>query len=185
MEVKNLENLYTDGLRDLYSAETQLVDALPKIAQSINETKLQGAIENHLKVTKKQVERLEKIFDELGESPKGHECMGMKGLLEEGKELMKNVEAGPVLDAALIGAAQKVEHYEIAGYGTMRNYAYLLGHENHAKLLQETLDEEGAADKELTRLAEGMVNEMAAEQDGAKGSAAGRGASKKSSAKKK
>src|ERR1051325_5060450 len=110
MEVKNLDSLYIDGLRDLYSAEEQLVEALPKVAKAISIDKLRTAVENHHKVTKGHVERLQKIFDDLGEDPKGHTCAAMKGILKEGDELMREVESGPVLDAALIGAAQKVEH---------------------------------------------------------------------------
>lgn len=186
MEVKSLDKLYVDGLRDLYSAEKQLVKALPKIAKAATTTKLKSAVEKHLEVTKGQVDRLEKIFTELDESPEGHECVAMKGLIEEGDELMKEVEPGPVLDAAIIGAAQKVEHYEIAGYGTSRTFAELLGKPKHARLLQQTLDEEGETDKELTRLAEGLVNEKAAEKNGSKGSAArgnGKAAIKKAPAK--
>lgn len=172
MEVKSLDKLYVDGLRDLYSAEKQLVKALPKIANAATTTKLKDAVEDHLKVTKGHVDRLEKIFTDLDESPHGHECVAMKGLIEEGDELLKEVEPGPVLDAAIIGAAQKVEHYEIAGYGTSRTFAELLGRSEHAELLQQTLDEEGETDKELTRLAEGLVNEKAAEKNGNESSAA-------------
>ena len=162
MEVRNLDSLYIDGLRDLYSAEEQLVEALPKVAKAISIDKLRTAVENHHKVTKGHVERLQKIFDDLGEDPKGHTCAAMKGILKEGDELMREVESGPVLDAALIGAAQKVEHYEMAGYGTSRTFAEMLGHKEHVDLLQRTLDEEGATDKELTKLAEDLVNERAA-----------------------
>lgn len=163
MEVKNLDGLYVDGLRDLYSAEEQLVAALPKVAEAVSIDKLRKAIENHLETTKTHIDRLEKIFEGLGESPKGHTCVAMKGLIKEGSELMESVEEGPVRDAALIGAAQKVEHYEISGYGTSRTFAQLLGYDDHAEILQKTLDEEGATDKELTKLAEQLVNEKAAE----------------------
>jgi ferritin-like metal-binding protein YciE len=162
MEVKNLDSLYIDGLRDLYSAEEQLVEALPKVAKAVSIDKLRTAVENHHKVTQGHVQRLQKIFSDLGEDPKGHTCVAMKGILKEGEELMRNVENGPVLDAALIGAAQKVEHYEMAGYGTSRTFAEMLGHTEHADLLQKTLNEEGETDKELTKLAEDLVNERAA-----------------------
>ena len=172
MEVKDFDSLYVEGLRDLYSAEKQLIKALPKMAKAATTAKLKTAVEKHLEVTKGQVERLDTIFSDLKESPEGHECKAMKGLIEEGDELMKEVESGPVLDAALIGAAQKVEHYEMAGYGTSRTFAELLGKTKHVKLLQLTLDEEGDTDRELTRLAEGLVNEKAAEKNGKKSSAA-------------
>ena len=162
MEVKNLDSLYVDGLRDLYSAESQLVETLPKVAKAVSIDKLRTAIEKHHQVTKGHVERLEQIFKDLGEDPKGHTCVAMKGILKEGSELMEQVKSGPVLDAALIGAAQKVEHYEMAGYGTSRSFAEMLGHKNHVDLLQQTLDEEGETDKELTKLAEDLVNEKAA-----------------------
>jgi ferritin-like metal-binding protein YciE len=173
MEVKNLEGLYVDGLRDLYSAEKQLVATLPKVANAASTPELKEAVENHLDVTKNHVDRLEKIFDDLGESPSGHKCVAMEGLLKEGAEFMETVEKGPVLDAALIGAAQKVEHYEISGYGTSRTFAQLLGHKEHAEILQNTLDEEGATDKELTKLAEELVNERAAEQSGKQAAGSG------------
>ena len=166
MEVKNLDSLYIENLRDLYSAETQLVETLTKVAKAVSIDKLKKAIESHLEVTKVHVDRLEQIFDKLGESPKGHTCAAMKGLLKEGAELIETVEEGPVRDAALIGAAQKVEHYEISGYGTSRTFAQLLGYDDHAEILQSTLDEEGATDKELTKLAEQIVNEKAAKPNG-------------------
>jgi ferritin-like metal-binding protein YciE len=178
MEVKNLEQLYTDTLRDLFNAENQITEALPKLVQATSSQKLEKAFRNHLKVTEKQIERLQAIFDDLGESPEGHECKAMQGLVEEGEEILEKVEKGPVLDAALIGAAQKVEHYEIASYGTARTFATMLGFREHASKLQATLDEEGEADKELTQIAEEFVNEQAAEADGQSKTDSRRSASK-------
>ena len=165
--------MYTDGLRDLYSAETQLTKALPKIAEAVESPKLQAAVKDHLEVTKNQKQRLETIFEDLGEKPSGHVCKAMQGLIEEGSELIDKVEAGPVRDAALIGAAQKVEHYEIAGYGTMCAFAKLLGLDEHAELLNQTLEEESETDEKLTSLAEGGVNEKAASKESRAGATAG------------
>lgn len=161
MSVKNFDDLYIEELRDLYSAETQLVKALPKVAKSATDPKLQKAVEEHLEQTKGQVERLEQIFESLGEKPTGHTCKAMEGLIEEADEIMKEVEKGPLLDAALIGAAQKVEHYEIAGYGTARTFAEMLGQSEHIELLQETLDEEKTTDENLTTLATSKINAKA------------------------
>lgn len=165
MEVKTLDDLYVESLQDLYSAESQLIEALPKIAEAVETEELRDAVLEHLEQTKEQANRLEMILRDLGEDPGGTECKAMKGLLEEGKELMKTVEKGPVCDAALIGAAQKVEHYEIAGYGTARTFASLLGRDEDVEALQMTLDEEAQADSTLTDLAEGIVNDQAAEAD--------------------
>jgi ferritin-like metal-binding protein YciE len=161
MALDSLHNLYVDELKDLYSAENQLVKALPKMAKAASSPKLKSAIKEHLEVTKGQVGRLEQIFTKLGVSPKGKKCKAMEGLIEEGKEVMEEHGEPSVIDAALIGAAQRVEHYEMAGYGCVRTFANLLGYEQAAKLLQKTLDEEGEADKALTELAETVINVQA------------------------
>ncbi|HEV8578811.1 MAG TPA: ferritin-like domain-containing protein [Thermoanaerobaculia bacterium] len=162
MEMDSLSKLYVENLKDLYSAEKQILQALPKMVKKATNEQLKSALQEHLQVTEKQVERLDRIFEGLGKSPRGKKCKGMEGLIEEGKEAMQEDMEADVLDAALIGAAQKVEHYEIAGYGTVRTYAELLGEKQAAKLLQETLDEEGEADKKLTKIAESAVNVEAA-----------------------
>lgn len=166
MELNTLRDLYIDELKDLWSAEKQLVKALPKMAKAANDPELVKAFQTHLRQTERQVQRLEQIFEELGESPRGKKCVGMEGLIEEGSELIKEKPDDEVLDAGLISKAQHVEHYEIAGYGTVRTYAQLLGYDRQAQLLQETLDEEGEADKLLTQLAEGSINIEAATAEG-------------------
>ncbi len=163
MQMETLQDLYIDQLRDLYNAEHQLVKALPKMARAANSDKLRSAFEEHLEETKGHVERLEQVFEKLGVSPKGKKCKAMQGLIEEGKEMMEEDATPQVIDAGLIAAAQRVEHYEMAGYGTVRTFATLLGQSDSADLLQETLDEEGAADKKLTDLAESAIN-MGAKQ---------------------
>jgi ferritin-like metal-binding protein YciE len=139
-----------------------LVKALPKMAKAASHPELAKAFTTHLRQTEQQVKRLEQIFDELGESPRGKKCIGMEGLIEEGQELLKEKPDPNVLDAGLISKAQHVEHYEIAGYGTVRTYAELLGETRQAQLLQQTLDEEGETDKLLTQLAESSINMEAA-----------------------
>jgi ferritin-like metal-binding protein YciE len=158
MEIDSLNKLYVEELKDLYSAEKQILQALPKMIKKTSNKQLAKAFEEHLRVTETHVERLDRIFEGLGKSPRGKKCKGMEGLLEEGKEMMQEDMEPDVLDAALIAAAQRVEHYEMAGYGTVRTYARLLGENQAAKLLQQTLDEEGEADKKLTALAESTVN---------------------------
>ena len=165
MALKSLHDLYVNELKDLYSAENQLVKALPKMAKAANSPELRTAIEEHLEVTKGQVQRLETIFKELEASPKGKKCKAMEGLIEEGKELLEEEAAPGVLDAGIIAAAQRVEHYEIAGYGCVRTFANILGYDEAAGLLQETLDEEADADKKLTELAESVIN-LDAEEEG-------------------
>lgn len=165
MPLESLRDLYVDELKDIYSAENQILKALPRMAKKAGSDELRQAFEDHLKQTEGHVQRLEQIFENLGERAKGKKCMGMQGLIEEGKEIMQEEAELHVMDAALIGAAQKVEHYEIAAYGTARTHAELLGHHDAAKLLQRTLDEEGDADKLLTQIAESIVNERAAEQE--------------------
>ena len=153
-----LEDLYTDLLKDLYSAEKQLVKALPKLAKNAQSPDLQRAFQEHLKQTEVHVERIERIFSDLDGSPRGKKCVGMEGLVEEGNELLKEKTEPEVLDAGLIAAAQKVEHYEIASYGTARAWAERLGYNQAARLLQQTLDEESTANEKLTRIAESHVN---------------------------
>lgn len=158
MKLKTLDDLLTDMLKDIYSAEGQLVKALPKMAKAAESDELRQAFTDHLEETRGQVSRLDEIFKHLEASPRGKKCKAMEGLIEEGKELIEEDAEPTVKDAGLIGAAQKVEHYEIAAYGTARAIAELLGYDEIARLLQETLDEEGAADKKLTDLAESVIN---------------------------
>jgi ferritin-like metal-binding protein YciE len=153
-----LEDLYMDLLKDLYSAEKQLVKALPKLAKAAQAPDLQRAFQEHLRQTEGQVERIERVFSDLDGSPRGKKCVGMEGLIEEGNELLKEDAEPEVLDAGLIAAAQKVEHYEIASYGTARAWAERLGYDQAAGLLQETLDEESMANEKLTQIAESHVN---------------------------
>jgi ferritin-like metal-binding protein YciE len=161
MKLESLKDLYLEQLKDLYSAETQLVDALPRMAEAATARDLRQAFNEHLRQTQEQVRRLERIFQDLGENPKGHTCEGMKGLVKEGEEMIKMRGEPAVLDAGLIAAAQRVEHYEIAGYGTVRTYAELLGRDEHVSLLERTLQEEEDTDERLTQLAESHVNEEA------------------------
>ncbi len=154
--MKSLHDLFVQELRDLYSAESQLVKALPKMARAASAPELKAAFQEHLEQTRGQVERLERVFEELGVRAKGKKCKAMEGLIEEGKELLEEDAEPAVLDAGLICAAQKVEHYEIAGYGTVRTWARQLGFEKAADLLQETLDEESATDEKLTQIAESL-----------------------------
>jgi ferritin-like metal-binding protein YciE len=162
MEMNSLQDLFVEDLKDLYSAENQLLKALPKMAKAATSPDLKAAFQTHTKETEGHVKRLEQIFEELDESPKGKKCKAMEGLIEEGKELMEEDAEPEVLDAGLIGAAQKVEHYEIAGYGTVRTYAEMLGNDDAARLLQQTLDEEGMTDKKLNKLAMQCINLEAA-----------------------
>ncbi len=159
---EGLRELYIDELKDLYNAENQLLKALPKMAKAASSDELRQGFEEHLEQTKGQVQRLEQIFQKLGESPKGKKCKGMEGLIEEGSEVIEEDFDGAVKDAALIGAAQRVEHYEIAGYGTVRSIAETLGEDNHVSLLEETLEEEKETDEKLTQLAE-QINKEASQ----------------------
>jgi ferritin-like metal-binding protein YciE len=163
MKLYSLEDLFVDQLKDLYSAENQILKALPKMAKTASATELQEAFQEHLEQTHGHVERLERIFERLDVSPRGKKCKAVEGLIEEGKELMREDADPNVLDAALIAAAQRVEHYEIAGYGCARTFAHLLEDEESARLLQATLDEEGETDKKLTHLAESAINVRAVE----------------------
>jgi len=166
MKLNSLENLFVHELKDLLSAEKQLVKALPKMAKGASSEVLRAAIEEHLEQTKGQVERLEKVFTLIDKAPRAEHCKAMEGLIEEGSELLEEEGEDAVKDAALIGAAQKVEHYEISGYGTARTLAELLGLKEGAKLLQETLDEEKETDEKLTELAMSEVNPQAHAADG-------------------
>src|SRR5215510_1982016 len=150
MELSSLEDLFVDELKDLYSAETQLLKAIPKMAKAAKSRELKAGFEKHLKQTEGHVDRLETIFEELEASPKGKKCKAMEGLIEEGAEVIEEDMAPDVKDAALIAAAQRVEHYEIAGYGCVRTYAKLLGEMDARDLLQQTLDEEAETDQKLT-----------------------------------
>jgi ferritin-like metal-binding protein YciE len=156
MEMESLKDLFIDELKDLYSAENQILKALPKMNKNTTSKELKSGFEQHLKETQVHVERLEKIFAELDESPRGKKCKGMEGVIADGKELMEEDAEAEVMDAGLIGAAQHVEHYEIAGYGCVRTYAELMGETEFANLLQKTLDEEKATDEKLTQLAENI-----------------------------
>jgi ferritin-like metal-binding protein YciE len=157
----SLKDLFIDELRDIYHAEGQLVKALPKMAKTVNNADLRAAIEQHLEETKGQVERLDRVFEGIGEKARGKKCEGMAGLIEEGKEWMDEEADADVLDAGIIAAAQKVEHYEIASYGCLCTWARQLDLEEAADLLHQNLEEEKAADTKLTELAEGQINAQA------------------------
>jgi ferritin-like metal-binding protein YciE len=157
-EKEPLTKLYIEQLQDLYSAEEQILEALPKMIENTKHPELKKGFQQHFQQTEQQKHRLEQIFQELGEEPGGHFCKGMEGLLKEGDEALKEFKDSDVLDAALIAAAQRVEHYEMAGYGCARTYAHMLALPEQAAQLQRTLDEEGETDKKLTDLAESVVN---------------------------
>ena len=163
MTKNSLNELYVDELKDLFSAENQLVKALPKMAKAASSEELRQGFEDHLEQTKEHVARLEQIFESIGESAKGKKCLGMEGLVKEGAEIMDEDFDSDVMDAALISAAQRVEHYEIAAYGTVRDYAELLNQQEQASLLQETLDEEKETDRRLTELSK-KINAQATEK---------------------
>ncbi len=158
MKIDSLKKLYIDELKDIYSAEKQITEALPKMISKTKNEKLKKAFEDHLKMTENQIQRIEEIFSNKKESPSGKKCKGMESIIEEGEEMMKEITDPEVLDAALIAAAQKVEHYEIASYGTVRTYAEILGDEDSRELLQQTLDEEKQTDLKLTELAVNSIN---------------------------
>ncbi|MGB6304606.1 MAG: ferritin-like domain-containing protein [Acidobacteriaceae bacterium] len=160
MKVESIEDLFLDELKDLYSAEKQITKALPKLVKAASTEELSAAFDSHLQETKGHVERLEEIFQKLGKKGTGKTCEGMKGVLEEGAEVVQEIEKGPLRDAGLIAAAQRVEHYEIAGYGSVRAFAQLLGKTDIVELLEQTLDEEKAADEKLTKIS-GSVNQEA------------------------
>jgi ferritin-like metal-binding protein YciE len=162
MELETLKDLYIHELKDLYSAEKQLTKALPKMAKAATDQQLAAGFEEHLDQTEEHVARLERILTSQGESTRGPKCKGMEGLVEEGKEIIEEDADDEVRDAGLISAAQRVEHYEIAGYGCARTYAELLGDRKGADLLRTTLDEEAATDKKLSELAKSLINLKAA-----------------------
>jgi ferritin-like metal-binding protein YciE len=166
LELDSMRKLYVDLLKDLYNAEDQLVEALPQMAKGASSPDLRQGFETHLDQTRGQKKRLEQIFSRLTYSPGGKKCVGMEGLIKEGEEILKEEMEPSVKDAALITAAQKVEHYEMAGYGTARTFAEILGEANDARLLQETLDEEKATDEQLTRIAETHINRQALQLEG-------------------
>ena len=186
MKQETLENLFVEQLRDLYDAEKQLVKALPKIAKAASSPELSDAVNDHLEETKEHVARIEQIFQLLGESAKSKPCKGMRGLIEEGGEVIHE-EDEPVRDLALIAAAQKVEHYEISAYGTARTIAEQLDNQQAAELLQQTEDEEKAADSKLSEIAEalyGIDEEAEGEEEGETVTAGRNGSSRRNGAKK-
>lgn len=160
MQKDSLRELYVNELKDLYSAETQLVKALPKMAKASSNAELRQGFEEHLRQTSEHVSRLEQIFEMLGEKATGKKCLGMEGLVKEGAETMSEDYEDALMDAALIGAAQRVEHYEIAGYGTVRAFAEVLGENEHVSLLEQTLEEEKQTDEKLSQLAD-QINSQA------------------------
>ena len=160
MSIETMQELFIDELKDLYSAEKQITRALPRLAKAVTSEDLKQALLSHLEETNGQVERLQQVFDQLGKNPKGKTCVGMKGVLEEGSEAVEDTEKGIVRDAAVISAAQRVEHYEMAGYGSAREFAKMLGENEIATLLDETLAEEKAADHKLSNIAK-QVNTQA------------------------
>jgi ferritin-like metal-binding protein YciE len=188
VELDTLKALYIEGLKDLYSAENQILKALPKMIKKTSHAELRRAFTQHERQTRQQAKRLERICRALGEKPTGKKCVGMEGLIEEAQELIKEGPDPDVLDAGLIAAAQHVEHYEMAGYGTVRTYARQLGFRDQAELLQQTLNEEGETDKLLTRIAETSVNldaEDGGDEGGSRGGSRGRrGAAKKGARKR-
>ena len=161
MKLENLKDLLVHELKDLYSAETQILEALPKMAEAAHSQELKKAFNDHLEETKGQKKRLEEIFKHFDYKPGGQKCDAAEGLIEEGEEIIEELEKGELRDAALIGAAQRVEHYEMAGYGTARTFAEVLGLSEVQRLLQETLDQEGEANKLLTELSK-KLNRQAA-----------------------
>jgi ferritin-like metal-binding protein YciE len=165
MKLETLKDLYVEQLRDLYNAEKQLIDALPKMADKASHAELREAIEEHMEETRQQKERLDRIFESLGERASGERCKAMEGLIKEGEELLNKRADSDVRDAGIIASAQRVEHYEISGYGTVRTYAEMLGRNEDARLLQQTLDEEKMADEKLNRIAMQVVNPEAVHGD--------------------
>ena len=162
MALETLRDLFLNELRDMYHAEKQLVRALPRMAKAADSDELRQAIEKHLGETEEQVKRLERVFQSIGEAARGKRCQGMEGIVEEGKEILEEDGQEPVIDAAIIAAAQKVEHYEIASYGCLITYADLLGERDASRLLKQNLAEEEATDKALSQLAERSINRAAA-----------------------
>ena len=161
MKIETLQDLFLDELRDLYDAEKQLVKALPKMAEASSSNSLRQAFESHLTETQGHVQRLERIFSQLDQKTGGESCDAMKGLVKEGEKTISHIDQSPLRDAGIIGAANRVEHYEIAGYGTARTFAQILGYSEAVRLLDQTLTEEKAADQKLTSIAQSMVNDNA------------------------
>ncbi|MFZ3340496.1 MAG: ferritin-like domain-containing protein [Terriglobales bacterium] len=178
MSANSLQELYVEQLQDLFNAEQQIIKALPKMIDSAQSEELRDALTEHLEVTKKQADRVEKICEELGEDAEGEKCKGMEGVLKEGSDLVKNVSNKEVRDAAIIASAQRVEHYEMAGYGTARTYATLLGFDEAASALQQTLEEEKEADETLSGLAEKLNKKALNAGDQETGAESGRSAAK-------
>lgn len=191
MSLATLHDLWIHELKDLYSAERQLVQALPRMSKNANSDELRTAIDNHLAETEEQVSRLEQILETMGESTRGVKCEGMEGLIEEGKTLLKEDADPEVLDAGIIMAAQKVEHYEIAAYGSVCEYARIMGHTEALQLLEQTLEEEKNADRLLTEIAESGINALAERDDqadmesGENGPASRSGSESKGSARRR
>jgi ferritin-like metal-binding protein YciE len=156
VEANSLRELLIGELRDLYDAEHQIIKALPKMISKVSSDELKNALDEHLEITRQQAERLEQIFENMGEKAKAQKCKGIEGVIKEGSELLQEVDDEDVRDAAIIASAQKVEHYEMAAYGTVRTWASLLGEEESAQLLEQTLNEEKEADQKLTEIAEAI-----------------------------
>ena len=173
MKPNSLQELYVEQLRDLYDAEQQIIKALPQMIKAATSDELKQALTEHLDVTKEQANRLETIFNNLGEKAKGEKCKGLQGVISEGNDTVEEIDNDDVRDAAIIGSAQRVEHYEIAGYGTARTFATLLEDDEASDLLQRSLDEEKEADEKLTEIAE-AINVSAAEEKSAAGDRRGR-----------
>lgn len=178
--MNTLYDLFVDELKDIYSAERQLLKALPRMMKGSTSDELRTAFENHLRQTEGHVERLEQVFERLEESPRGKKCKAMEGLVEEGAEMLDTEGDGDVLDAGIIGAAQRVEHYEMAAYGTACAHAKVLGYEDLASILSQTLQEEEEADRLLTQIAEGSVNQLASAMEGGEEGTSGKAASSRS-----
>ena len=177
MKLETLEDVLVDELQDIYHAEKQITKALPKMAKAANSEDLRNALQQHLEQTRHQIERLERVFESMGRRVKAKACRAMQGLIEENDEVLEAVKKSPAADAAIICAAQKIEHYEIASYGSARTHARQLGLHQQAQMLQETLDEEGQADERLTQIAESHANVHAAEagegEDGSESESSG------------
>lgn len=156
MNVENLQQLFVEQLRDLYDGEQQITEALPKLIEKASNPQLKSALQEHLEITERQIERLDEIFEELNEDADGETCKGMKGVIKEGDDLVGKADDPAVRDASIITSAQRVEHYEIAGYGTVKTYARQLGKQDFARILEEILNEEKEADQKLTQLAESI-----------------------------
>lgn len=185
MKIDSLETLLGEELKDIYSAEKQLIKAMPKMAKKASSPELKAALQEHLEVTKRQAERIERVFKELGKPAKAKTCEAMKGIIEEAEDMMSEDADESVMDAAIIGCAQKVEHYEIASYGTVKTWAQRVGQDRAAQLLDQTLQEEGEADKRLTGIAESMVNEQAETGSGSGAMRGGSRSTKKSGGSRK